>query len=166
MIKVDVIRAKGHQNVRALHKTTLEVTREDFLTPRGDCIIGVSSDKGAKDLDEGLKELIKKDNTYVYLLIVVDNLYQLIKARGSSKLTLTNDTKIILRKSDYISDATIGIRANASAKDIDRNIIKLLKDPNKDLYVFILASDLPLKDEEVLRIVINSYPISLSLNNI
>jgi hypothetical protein len=29
------IHARGHENVRATHATTIEVTKEEHLTPRG-----------------------------------------------------------------------------------------------------------------------------------
>ena len=45
-----VFEAWGHVNVRATHRSTFEVTREPSLTPRGDCIVGVSSEVGAAGL--------------------------------------------------------------------------------------------------------------------
>ncbi|MGB9674949.1 MAG: DUF371 domain-containing protein, partial [Nanopusillaceae archaeon] len=38
-----VINVKGHKLVKATHKSTLEITKDNFLTERGDCIIGINS---------------------------------------------------------------------------------------------------------------------------
>lgn len=162
MVKLDVIRAKGHPNIKASHRSTFEITKENFLTPRGDCIIGISADKGARDLDEGLKSLIRKDNSYVYIILYVGNLYQIVKAVGSSKLSISNDTKVIIRKSDYISDSTIAIKSNFAARDIDRRIVNILKNSNSELYAYILASDSALEDKEILRILIDFFPNTLA----
>lgn len=158
---IDVIKAKGHYNVKATHKTTLEVTKDSFLTPRGDCIIGINADKGASQLDERVKDEIRRDTSYIYAVIVVNGIYDIVSGRGSSQLQLTNPNKIIIRKSTFISDSTIMLNADKSAKDIDRRIIKKLQQ-GSDLTLFIITSNSPLKNEEILRIIINSYPISLT----
>ncbi|RLF17024.1 MAG: DUF371 domain-containing protein, partial [Thermoprotei archaeon] len=36
---VEEIIAWGHPNIRALHRSTMEITKEPYVTPRGDCII-------------------------------------------------------------------------------------------------------------------------------
>ena len=36
--------ARGHENIRGVHKTTFEFTKEKELTLKGDCIIGVNAD--------------------------------------------------------------------------------------------------------------------------
>jgi hypothetical protein len=42
----------GHPNVLGLHKRTIEITKDDYLTERGDCIIGINSNKSCNDLDD------------------------------------------------------------------------------------------------------------------
>jgi hypothetical protein len=42
---IEKINAVGHPNVLATHEKTIEITKEDFLTPTGDCIIGINADK-------------------------------------------------------------------------------------------------------------------------
>ena len=53
-----VFRAWGHENVRATHRSTFEVTKDDYLTPRGDCIVGIRSEAAARDLPEWLRMLL------------------------------------------------------------------------------------------------------------
>jgi len=160
MIGVDYLIARGHENIKAEHKTTLEVTKDNYLTPRGDCIIGISSNKGARDLNENLKRIITRDDSYVYIIIYLSkDLYEIIKGRGSSKLTLTNENKIIVRKSNFISDATISINSDKAARDLRRDLIEKLKN-NKSKFVFsIIATNKQLIDEEIFRIFINNVPL-------
>ncbi len=142
-VVIDRIRAwGGHVNVRARHRTTIEITRDDYLTPRGgDCIIGIKADKGLSGISPELKEIIKKDGSIVIVMFVVDDYLDYVVGMGSSKLTLGNDNKLIIRRSNYIDDATLMIRANKAAIDIDRRLIDRLK-KESSLTVYIIGVDL------------------------
>lgn len=61
-VVIDRIRAwGGHVNVRARHRTTIEITRDDYLTPRGgDCIIGIKADKGLSGISPNLRRLLRR----------------------------------------------------------------------------------------------------------
>ena len=122
----DVVRFRGHPNIRATHKTTMEVTKEGWLTPKGDCIIGVSADKACADLSSNLKEFIRRGSRLRITLVVGDEKFQFM-AHGSPKLELTDPTSMVIRKSGFISPRTVAIRSEASASDIPRKIVELLK---------------------------------------
>jgi len=47
----EVIRARGHEHVAATHESTFEVTTDDWLTPAGDCIVGIEADRAPADFD-------------------------------------------------------------------------------------------------------------------
>jgi hypothetical protein len=126
-IAIDVIEAWGHINVRATHKTTFEITKEKELTPRGDCIIGVKATKGASELSNELKDIIKNNEAVLVIALFTENHKDIVIARGSYRLTLGDQTKIIVRKSSYVNDATIGIYSNKAAVDIDRELIDDLR---------------------------------------
>ena len=51
--------AFGHENIQALHPTTLMLTKEKNLSKNGDCIIAVRADKAAPDLNEKFIEKLK-----------------------------------------------------------------------------------------------------------
>ncbi|KUO85763.1 MAG: hypothetical protein AT709_05205 [Caldivirga sp. MG_3] len=51
---IDVVWARGHVNVMATHRNTLEITRDDYVTKRGDCIVACCADKAALDLNTPL----------------------------------------------------------------------------------------------------------------
>ena len=161
MIAIDIIKSYGHINVKATHRSTIEITRENFLTVRGDCIIGIKSNKSAYDLSPEVKELIKK-RANVYLVLKVKDKVEIIHGVGDPRLTLENKEKIIVRKSDFISDATVMIKADKSAKDIRRDLIDELKNKDTELIAYIIASDFPLEDSEIFRIVINRNPFPFS----
>ncbi|MHA1410910.1 MAG: DUF371 domain-containing protein, partial [Candidatus Odinarchaeia archaeon] len=48
-------KARGHENITATHPTTLEITKDMKLTPRGDCIIAVGSEKALFDFSDEIK---------------------------------------------------------------------------------------------------------------
>jgi len=140
-VVIDTIKAWGHINVRATHRTTIEITKDDYLTPRGDCIIGVKADKGLFDLKPGLKEIIRKDNSIIIVIFVVDDLLDYVIGFGSSKLTLSNSSKLIIRRSSYVNDATLMIGASKAAVDLSRELVDRLK-KGKPLIMYIVGVDL------------------------
>jgi len=48
-------RIYGHENVRALHKNTIEFTKDDFLSVNGDCIVGIKAEFDPVKLKEFVK---------------------------------------------------------------------------------------------------------------
>ncbi len=138
-VAIEIVRAKGHENVRCFHKSTLEVTREDHLTPRGDCIIGVAADKAAATLSPEVKDVLRDDRAKVILLLYCDGALDIIVARGSSKLVLSDEKRIIVRRSSYIEPATIAINADKAARDINRDLVRKLRSGGAELLVIIVA---------------------------
>jgi hypothetical protein len=130
-----VIKARGNKLIKATHKSTLEITKDNFLTKRGDCIIGINANYSVKDLPEDLKDHLLNEGK-IKIVIKVDDLIDDIIAYGSKKLLLTNDRSIVIRKSNYIDDRTLAINSNKSAIDIDRKIIEELR-KEKDMEFII-----------------------------
>ncbi len=123
-LAIEVIRAKGHANITATHKTTIEVTKDDYLTPLGDCIIGVMADKSVAELSDKFKNIMLNDETTLISVFITNNSYDYIVSKGSSKLLLTNTRKIIFRKSSYIDEATIAINSNKAAVELSRKLVQ------------------------------------------
>ena len=139
-VAYDVIRAYGHKNVQATHKSTLEITKDDYLTKKGDCIIGIKANKSLKELNKDLRKIISSDNSLVLIFLVVNNkLFDIIIAHGSSNLTLESERKIIIRKSTYTSPDTLAIRSNKAAIDLNRDLVNALKNEKSVLYVIIIG---------------------------
>ncbi len=119
--------AKGHENVTSLHKSTFEITTDETLTLKGDCIIGVKSNVTLNDFPEELKNQIKNDNTKIELYLETDNFSDKIVGHGSSKLILDHPSDMVCRKSDFICNRTLMINSDKAAKDIDKNLINELQ---------------------------------------
>lgn len=121
-----VIKFYGHPLIKATHKTTLEITKDNYLTERGDCIIGIRATHSVKDLPDDIKNHLKNYGK-IKIIIKVDDLIDEIIAYGHKNLLLNDDRSIVIRKSDYIDSRTLAIKANKSARDINREIIEKLK---------------------------------------
>lgn len=120
------ITAVGHQNILATHKSTIELTKEDFLTHTGDCIIGVRADKACADLPDRFKELLKLGRK-VKITLECGGLKEVITARGDPRLTFESPTAMIIRKSDFVCGRTLCVRADKAAADLNRKLIEELK---------------------------------------
>lgn len=133
----EIIIAKGHENVLALHETTIEITKEKELSKRGDCIIGVSADRGLEELSEEFKKLLQTKNSELEITLKVDGIKEVVNARGSEALLLSHDRDMVIRKSNFICSRTLAINANKAACDINREMIKRLINPEKALEVIM-----------------------------
>jgi uncharacterized protein len=125
------VKFNGHTNVRALHRTTIEVTKHPHLTINGDCIIGVNANKSCFDIKDNLKSKVRDPYSFLEIELIVEPYSFIIKGSGDTNLSLTHPEDIVLRKSNFICSRTLSINCNFSAVDIPREIIELLKDPLK-----------------------------------
>ena len=125
----EIIIAKGHKNILAVHPTTLEITKEDELSRSGDCIVAVSADKAMPDLSVEFKEKLLEENARLTMLIEAGGMAETVTAHGSARLTLLDPTEIVVRKSSYISDRTLAIKADKASANLSRDLIEKLKDP-------------------------------------
>ncbi|MEM1563386.1 MAG: DUF371 domain-containing protein [Candidatus Bathyarchaeia archaeon] len=127
----EVITAFGHKNVRASHKTTLEITKEGELTVRGDCIVAVSADKGLLDLKPEFRNLLCRGDAKLTILIDAGGVVDVVKAFGSPRLILSHPTDIVVRKSGYICSRTLAINADKAACDLSRALVRRLQSPEQ-----------------------------------
>ena len=120
---------KGHPKVRSAHPTTIEITTDDHLTDNGDCIIGIGASKGCAQLDGMVKDGLRRIGSKVTIRILVGNYSYTVTATGDPRLGLSHPHDMVVRKSDFISDRTLAIRAGSASRDIPREIVYLLKNP-------------------------------------
>jgi hypothetical protein len=132
---VEVIWAKGHGNIQALHPTTLMFTTEQNLSATGDCIVAVAADKAAADLSPQFKAALKQPNTQLTITIEADDLKEQISAHGSPELTLTHATDLVVRKSSFRCSRTLAIQADKASKDLPRSFVEKLQDPNQTVKI-------------------------------
>ena len=109
----------GHENVLSNHKTTLEFTKDTHLTRRGDCIVAINADFDFKML----KQLVNSNpGATVEAIIECGNLSD----RFSFQLNrdFVDKSEIVIRKSDFKSERTLGIHASKAAIDLNRDLVK------------------------------------------
>ncbi len=155
----ETIRAYGHPMIRATHRTTFEITKDPYLTPRGDCIIGVNADKSADDLDPRVKDAIRRDDAIIIIVLRVGQVQDMVLAQGSKKLQLSDQRRIVVRKSAYVEPATLAIRANKAARDINRVLVDMLKEEAElILDIYILGLDEVCSPYKNIGSIINDFP--------
>lgn len=132
------ISAVGHENIQAIHPSTLMFTRDKHLSKTGDCIIGVAADKAVVDLNPTFKDKLKRSNVKLTIIIEAGGLTEQINAFGSPKLILTHPTDMVIRKSDYVCNRTLAIRADKSANDLPRDLVEKLKNPQQKVNIALI----------------------------
>ncbi|HUI23752.1 MAG TPA: DUF371 domain-containing protein [Nitrososphaerales archaeon] len=124
-----VVTFHGHPLVRSAHPTTIEVTTEDHLTSKGDCILGVGASSGCAQLDARVKAGLRTKGSRVTIRLAVGNHAFEVRAEGDPRLELSHPKDIVIRRSDFVSDRTLAVHADAAAKDVPREMVRLLRDP-------------------------------------
>ena len=132
------IMAWGHENIQAIHPSTLMFTTEKRLSKTGDCVAGVASDKAVADLNQTFKDMLRKPNAKLTIIIEAGGLTEQINAFGSPKLILTHSTDIVIRESDYICSRTLAIRADKSAGDLPRELAEKLKNAQQKINIALV----------------------------
>ncbi len=130
-------KAYGHPNIKSEHKTTLMITRDTYLTPRGDCIVAIKAESGLTDLDERVVSAAKNEGANIILTLKVRDEEFKVAGKGHPDLTFKDPNDMVVRKSNFIDDRTIMINADKAACDIPLNMVKLLKDMNSTVSIRI-----------------------------
>ncbi len=124
------IRARGHEHVTAEHQSTIEVTTDDWLTPAGDCIVGIEADRTPADFDEAFVDACQSAEATITAEFAVDadedSLTDTIVGRGDPELTFAGDRSSVGRTSDHTDDRTVFVGAAGAAADLDRDVVDAL----------------------------------------
>ncbi|MFH1590818.1 MAG: DUF371 domain-containing protein [archaeon] len=119
---------RGHPNILASHANTLEFTKDQEVTPQGDCIVGAGADY---DL-EILKEFASRGGRAKVTMSVDDEVFVVEFERNPR---FEDKDEIVIRLSDFLSTRTLGIRADHGARDIPQVMREKLQDPSKTIEV-------------------------------
>jgi hypothetical protein len=128
MAATETITAHGHEHVQATHESTVEFTSDDWLTPAGDCILGVEADQVPADFDPAFVDAAQSADAEITVTIEAGDHSQTIAGRGHPELTFDDDRSMVARTSTYTDDRTVMIDADAAAADIDRGLVAALAD--------------------------------------
>ena len=124
----DEVTFYGHPNVQSLHGKTIEITKDEHLTLRGDCIIGVRAGKACADLDETLRRRLCSDGSVVKIEVMVGSESFVISGMGDERLTLQNPHDIVIRKTNFVCPRTMSVRCDRASSDVPRKMVRMLQD--------------------------------------
>ncbi len=133
---VGVITAKGHPRITAKHPTTLMITKDDEVGPKGDCIVGVAANKGAVELSGELKSTLRS-GAAVNITIEAGGEMEEVRAFGHPLLTFVHPKDLVIRKSRFTCDRTLAVGADKAAMDLSRALVAKLHDPSTKVKVTI-----------------------------
>jgi hypothetical protein len=121
------IRAVGHEHVSAEHGSTFELTSDDWLTPAGDCILGVEADTTPATFDDAFASACRSREATITATLRAGDFEQTIEGRGHPDLRFENDRSMVVRTSDYVDDRTVMVGADTAAAGIDRGLVAELE---------------------------------------
>ena len=121
-----MVRATGHENVTARHGSTFEVTTDDFLTPAGDCILGIEADAAPADFDDDFVTACRDAEATITARFEAGGHVATVTGRGHPDLTFADGRSLVGRTSDYVDDRTVMVDADAAAGDLDRGLVAAL----------------------------------------
>lgn len=140
-------KARGHENLLGTHRNTLEFTKDTNLTKRGDCIIGVNTDFSLEELKKlhgKIKIILSVYNSVCNIRgeLIADELTDRLTDEITAEINEEfNDThELVIRKTDFKDKRTFAINASKAAKDIKRELIKRLKDPQTIINIQIIKT--------------------------
>lgn len=126
MTLLEKIFAYGHENILCTHNTTIELTKENCLTRRGNCILGINASKACNDLNDGLKKILKKGRK-LKITIKANQFTDTFYGYGNKDLTLMDNSDIVFRKSDFICGRTLLINCTKSSHELNRELVQEIR---------------------------------------
>jgi len=120
-------KAYGHDYVIGEHKTTVEITTEDYLTKQGTCIVGVEANQKLSDLAPKIRKLVTLETTKIVLVMEVAGIIEQVTGTGGQRLTYSDSVSMVARTSSYQCERTLMINADKAASDLSREFVRLLK---------------------------------------
>jgi hypothetical protein len=118
--------ATGHENVRATHASTWEVTTDDFLTPAGDCILAIEADSAPSDVPRAFVDACRDADATITARFEAAGHADVVTGTGHPDLEFTNERGFVGRTSDYVDDRTVMVNADKAAADLDRDLVAAL----------------------------------------
>lgn len=124
----ETVSARGHEHVVATHGSTFELTSDDYLTPAGDCIVGVEADRVPREFDDSFVAACTDRNATITAVLEADGHTDRVVAEGHPELSFGSDRSMVVRTSRYVDDRTVAVGADKAAADLDRDLVAALAD--------------------------------------
>ena len=126
----------GHENITAKHKTTLEFTKSNELSLKGNCIIGVKADFSIKEIKRFIESL--GNNKKIIITIAENKIIEKINAEINSDFN--SGIEMVIRKSGFIDKRTFAIKADKGACDLRGELIKHIAGNKQKIIVAICTA--------------------------
>ena len=143
----------GHENITSRHKTTLEFTKDEDLSLKGDCIVGIKADFSLQLLKKFIKTLNNNKITITIQTMtnnnnenynIKDNNYKnennnkiIEKINAEINKSFNSDKEMVIRKSDFIDERTLAIKADKAAFDLNRDLIRNIANDRQKIRVIL-----------------------------
>ena len=133
--------ANGHPNILGTHKTTLEFTKDDDLSLRGNCIIGVKADFDLSKIKKFIKKTKNKNIKITIRPISKNKKYKKIQEKITAEFnpSFNSNNELVIRKTDFVSERTFAIRADKAAFELDMLLILFLKEKDNRVDIVLKA---------------------------
>ena len=103
-------------------------------------MVAVGSSRGLADVPSQIKRILSSDFGRGVLTLRVGDQSFTVHGRGSHALTFAHPREIVVRRSGFVSDRTLMIHSDKAATDIPRAMVSLLRDPEEEVEVEVMAS--------------------------
>lgn len=121
----DVLIARGHVNVTATNRRTLEISKDPYVTRRGDCIVACCAEKAAGELR---REVLRALASRGVVVVVIDagDVWDVVTGEAPGAVP-TSTWRMVVRKSRYVDDSTLAVSADKAAADLNRALVAKLR---------------------------------------
>ena len=125
--------AYGHENILSDHPTTLEFTKDTYVTKKGDCIVGIKADFEIEEIKKLIAKCKKENNYSITIQIETKGNKETVNAQLNPGFS--SETEIVIRKSGFLSERTLAIKADKSSKEFSKALIAELKKNTTEIKV-------------------------------
>lgn len=138
---------RGHLNVRATHPSTIEFTKEERLSLKGDCILGVEASFTDEDVQRFIRKALETAGSPHALVRLSIELFLDHSTEPKERITavlnpgFSHPKEMVIRTSDFHSERTLGMRASKAAAHLDRGLVKELQNPAAKMRVVISGAE-------------------------
>lgn len=78
---------------------------------------------------------MRSESARLTITMETDTQMEFVHASGSLQLELTHSTDLVVRRSDFVSNRTLAIKADKVAKDFARDFVKKLQNPKQQITI-------------------------------
>lgn len=122
--------AKGHPHMRISHKSTFEITKDEEVTPAGDCIVACSADFDPVQVKEFLE-------SYDVFTVRFECGGVAEEVNVTSNKDFDDERELVFRLGSYSSPRTAGIDATKAAKHFNEDLRKNIQKGSTIIITFI-----------------------------